>query len=136
MYRIKGSCGIGGSYCFCTCRPDDVRTKDTPNYKLIDTMHNYTVNASLQIIPIVQDKHPYEWVDEAIAIIQHSNVKHEVGAFATTLEGNYLEVMKVINEVNEYLFEKGCAEWISNIQIQIRSKNDITVEEKTEKFHK
>lgn len=97
-------------------------------------MHNYIVNASLQIVPIVLDKHPYEWVDEAIAIIQQSTVKYEVGAFATTLEGTYAEVMKVINDVNEYLLQKGCAEWISNIQIQIRSNSDITGEEKTTKF--
>lgn len=49
-------------------------------------MHQYIVNASLQIIPIVRDKHTYEWVDEAISIIQQSTVKYEVGAFATTLK--------------------------------------------------
>jgi len=98
-------------------------------------MHNYIVNASIQILPIVQDKHPYEWVDEAIAIIQQSTIKYEVGAFATTLEGSYAEVMKVINDVNEFLLQKGCAEWISNIQIQIRSNSDITGEEKTAKFN-
>lgn len=99
-------------------------------------MHSFIVNASLQIIPIVQDKHPYEWVDEAIYIIQQSNVKYQVGAFATTLEGSYPDVMTVINDVNEYLLKKGCAEWISNIQIQIRNNSDITGEEKTEKFIK
>lgn len=97
-------------------------------------MHSYIINASLQIIPVVQDKHPYEWVDEAIAIIQQSNVKYEVGAFATTLEGSYADVMKVINEVNEYLLQKGCAEWIANIQVQVRCNGDITGQEKTAKF--
>ena len=33
-------------------------------------MHVFIVNASLQILPIANDKHPYLWVDEAIAIIQ------------------------------------------------------------------
>lgn len=97
-------------------------------------MHSYIVNASLQILPIVQDRHPYEWVDEAIAIIQQSGVKYEVGAFATTLEGTYEAVMKVINDVNEYLLQKGCSEWITNIQVQIRSNGDITGDEKTSKF--
>jgi uncharacterized protein (TIGR00106 family) len=97
-------------------------------------MHNHIINASIQIVPIVQDKHPYEWVDEAIAIIQQSGIKYDVGPFATVLEGTYTEVMQVINEVNEYLYNKGCNEWISNIQIQIRSNVDITAEEKTEKF--
>ena len=97
-------------------------------------MHSYTVNASLQIVPIVQDKHPYDWVDEAIAIIQTSGIQHEVGPFATVLEGTYTDVMKVINDVNEYLVNKGCAEWIANIQIQLRSNDSITAFEKTSKY--
>jgi uncharacterized protein (TIGR00106 family) len=97
-------------------------------------MHQRTINASIQIVPIVQDKHPYEWVDEAISVIQQSGIKYEVGPFATLLEGNYEQVMEVIGAVNEYLCSKGCAEWISNIQIQIRSAADIGWEEKIEKF--
>jgi len=97
-------------------------------------MHNYIINASIQIVPIVQDKHPYEWVDEAIAVIQQSGIKYDVGPFATVLEGTYGEVMKVVHDVNEYLYNKSCNEWISNVQIQIRSGGDITGEEKTEKF--
>lgn len=33
-------------------------------------MHHHIINASIQLVPIVQNKHPYLWVDEAIAIIQ------------------------------------------------------------------
>jgi uncharacterized protein (TIGR00106 family) len=73
-------------------------------------------------------------VDEAIAVIQQSGINYEVGAFATVIEGKYDEVMKVINAVNEYLYSKGCNEWISNVQIQFRSDGDITGKEKTEKF--
>ena len=98
-------------------------------------MHSNIVNASLQILPIVEDKHPYLWVDEAIAVIQQSKIKFEVGAFATTLEGTYADVLKVINDVNDYLLQKNCAEWIVNVQIQIRSNGDITGEEKTAKFN-
>jgi uncharacterized protein (TIGR00106 family) len=97
-------------------------------------MHSYLVNASIQILPIVKDRHPYEWVDEAIEIIKRSGIKNDVGPFATVLEGTYEEVMKVINDVNEYLYSKGCSEWISNIQVQIRSNMNITAEEKIEKF--
>lgn len=97
-------------------------------------MHNYTINASIQLLPIVRDRHPYDWVDEAIAIIQKSGIQHEVGPFATTLEGTYAEVMDVIHQVNEHLVQKGCAEWITSLQIQIRSNGPITGSEKTEKF--
>ena len=97
-------------------------------------MHSYTINASIQILPIVLDKHPYLWVDEAIAIIQQSNVKYKIGAFNTVVEGKYDDVMKLINDINEYLYNKGCNEWITNVQIQIRSEGDITGDEKTNKY--
>lgn len=97
-------------------------------------MHQFIINASLQILPIVQDKHPYEWVDEAIAVIQQSAVKYEVGPFATVVEGTYEEVLTVINNINNYLQQKGCAEWILNAQIQVRASGNITGDEKIAKF--
>lgn len=97
-------------------------------------MHNHTINASIQLLPVVQDRHPYHWVDETIAIIQQSGIKHQVGPFATVVEGTYAEVMQVIHQVNEHLNSRGCAEWITSLQIQIRSGGPITGEEKTSKF--
>ena len=41
---------------------------------------------------MAQDKHPYEWVDEAITIIQKSDLKYEIRPFATELEGSYEQV--------------------------------------------
>lgn len=98
-------------------------------------MHDYIINASIQVVPLVVEKHPYEWVDEAIAIIQQSGIKYEVGAFATIIEGRYSEVMQVITDVNEYLVQKECTEWITSVQLQIRSKGNMTGDEKTEKFN-
>lgn len=96
-------------------------------------MHQYIINASIQMVPIVQDRHPYEWVDEAIEVIKSSGIKCEVGPFATVIEGQYEEVMNVINSINEHLQQRDCTEWITNIQIQIRSNGDITSDEKTAK---
>ena len=98
-------------------------------------MDNHIVNASIQILPIVQDRHPYEWVDEAIGIIQKSGINYQIGPFSTVIEGNYQKVMGVIHDVNEHLYLKGCTEWISSIQIQIRHNADITGKEKTDKFN-
>lgn len=97
-------------------------------------MHNFIISASVQILPIVQDKHPYKWIDEAIDVIKLSGIKYTVGPFATELEGTYEEVMKVIDDINNYLFSKNCREWICIAQIQIRSNTDITANEKTSKF--
>jgi uncharacterized protein YqgV (UPF0045/DUF77 family) len=97
-------------------------------------MHNYLINASIQILPLAQDRHPYAWVDEAILVIQSTGIKHEVGPFTTVLEGRYTEVFDVIHKVNEKLCSMGCAEWITGLQIQIRSNADITGDEKIEKY--
>lgn len=99
-------------------------------------MHDHNICATIQILPLAQDKHPYEWVDEAIPIIINSGIKYEVRSFATEIEGTYAEVMQVINAVNEHLCQKGCAEWITNIQMQMRSNTSITAFEKTEKYQK
>ena len=96
-------------------------------------MHSYIINASIQLLPIVEDKHPYDWVDEVIESIKQSGITYEVGLFATVVEGTYEKVMRVINDINEYLYEKHCAEWITSVQIQIRSDGDITGDSKTSK---
>lgn len=98
-------------------------------------MHQYIVNASIQIVPVVQDKHPYEWVDEAIEVIKNTGIQYEVGPFATVVEGTYEAVVNVIHAVNEHLQQRNCSEWITSVQLQIRSNADITTLEKTAKHH-
>jgi len=98
-------------------------------------MHTYLVNATIQILPLAQDKHPYDWVDDAITVIQSSNLKYEVRPFSTELEGRYDQVIKLFNDVNEHLYAKKCNEWICNLQIQIRANGDMTGEEKTMKYN-
>lgn len=97
-------------------------------------MHNFIVNASIQILPIAQDKHPYQWVDEAILIIQQSGIKYEIGPFATVVEGTYEEVMNVVHNINEHLYAQRCDEWIASVQFNIRSNSNITGNEKLSKF--
>ena len=99
-------------------------------------MHNFKINAALQIVPIVLDKHPYEWVDEAIMIIQASGIKHKIGPFATVVEGTYQQVMDVVTAINEHLSATGCNEWITSLQLNIRASEDMTANEKIMKFVK
>ena len=97
-------------------------------------MHQHLINAAIQILPIAQDRHPYLWVDEAIAIITKASIKYEIGPFTTVLEGTYDEVMQVVNSINNHLQEHNCSEWIMNVQIQIRANKDMTGDEKTAKY--
>lgn len=98
-------------------------------------MHQHLINASIQILPIAQDRHPYLWVDEAIDIICKSGIKYEVGPFTTVLEGTYDKAMQVVNNINNHLQKQNCSEWIMNIQIQIRANEDMTGDEKTAKYN-
>lgn len=93
-------------------------------------MHEYIINASIQVVPVAQDRHPYAWVDEAIELVKSSHLTYAVGPFATVVEGKYEEVMKLIDRINNHLQQKGCPEWITNVQIHIRSEGSITGEEK------
>lgn len=97
-------------------------------------MHNFTVSASIQILPIGTSNHPYAWVDEAIAIIQKSGLRHRVQAFDTVVEGTYPAIMSLIDQINQQLCSAGCEEWITHLQIQIRSNQSITSAEKLEKY--
>ncbi len=97
-------------------------------------MHQHLINASIQILPIAQDRHPYLWVDEAIDIIIKADIKYEVGPFTTILEGTYDKVMQVVNNINNHLQKQNCSEWIMNVQIQIRANEDMIGDEKTAKY--
>ena len=97
-------------------------------------MHQYIVSASIQILPIGTHMQPYAWVDEAITIIKKSGISHRVQAFDTVLEGNYAEVMAVIDQINQHLCNAGCEEWIAHLQIQIRGKDSITAAEKLKNY--
>ena len=94
-------------------------------------MHSHTICASIQILPLATQLHPYRWVDEAIAVIKASGINYKVNAFDTVLEGTYPQVMQVIKQVNDQLCSQGCEEWITHLQIQIRSKQGVSADEKT-----
>ncbi|HVZ26610.1 MAG TPA: thiamine-binding protein [Sediminibacterium sp.] len=97
-------------------------------------MHNYLINASLQMLPLARDRHPYAWVDEVIAVIQASGLAYEIGPFTTIVEGSYEAVIQVINTINEHLVANACPEWILQVQLQLRSDGDMTGSEKTAKY--
>lgn len=59
-----------------------------------------TVSAHVQFIPLKEDA-PMQAVDKAIFIIQESGISYEVGPFGTSIEGNAVDVMKLIQTLLE-----------------------------------
>lgn len=96
--------------------------------------HSYIISASLQLVPIIPGaKHPYEWIDEVIAIIKASGLQYEVGPFSTSVESDYKSVIRLIDNINSFLFTQNCPEWVLQVQLQLRSGAHITSSEKTDK---
>jgi uncharacterized protein YqgV (UPF0045/DUF77 family) len=97
-------------------------------------MHQLTMNAGIQLIPIHTKEHPYEWVDMVIDIIKESGLTYEIGAFNTSVEGSYEKVRQLVDRINDFLMQEQCPEWLLNVQYQLRSESAVSIGEKTEKF--
>lgn len=89
---------------------------------------------SVQIIPSVPEgEKVYDYVDEAITVIEEANVKYEVSPLATTMEGDMRELLAVVQKVNERMEELRAQNVISQIKI-LYQPNGITMDTLTEKY--
>jgi uncharacterized protein YqgV (UPF0045/DUF77 family) len=93
-------------------------------------MTDKIINCAIQIVPIGESKQvAYEIIDQAIAVIQTSGVKHQVTPFETVLEGRYDEVVNVIDQAQKASLEAG-NEVLVYTKLHISKREDITFEEK------
>jgi uncharacterized protein YqgV (UPF0045/DUF77 family) len=82
-------------------------------------MHG-TVNVSFQILPRVEGMHPYDAVDRAIAVVQASGVKYEVGPMETTMEGDYDQLMQIVKQAQEACIAVGAESVITIVKVAWR----------------
>lgn len=90
-----------------------------------------TVNVSVQVVPLHADAYPI--VDQAIAVIQQSGVKHEVGPMETTLEGELDTLLEVAKQAHLACFVEGVEKVVTYLKIG----DDIhgtSIEEKVGKY--
>lgn len=92
---------------------------------------NRMVNVSVQVLPLVEDVFPV--VDRAIAVIQASGVKYEVGPMETTLEGPLDRLLDVAKAAHLACFEAGVAKVVTLIKIA-DAVGGTTIEEKVGKY--
>ncbi len=93
----------------------------------------HLAHLGLQIVPKSQSRAAYDLVDEAIAVIKASGIRHWVTPMETVMEGPIALLMEISNAAQEACLTKGADEIIVNIRIHRRKEGDITFEEKTEK---
>ncbi len=94
---------------------------------------NKTVNIALQIVPRTKEKHIYEVIDKAIEVIEKSGIKHMVCPMETVMEGDYYEIMEIINKAVEVVYPFSDAIFVS-IKMQINTEEDVSMDEKIEKY--
>lgn len=92
------------------------------------------INVALQVLPRANGKDTYQLVDKAIEVIQNSGLKYQVCPFETVIEGHYDEIMELIKKVHEQCYASGTETMMTYIKIQSSATNDVTIEDKMEKY--
>jgi len=88
-----------------------------------------TISAQIQFIPLYSDS-PMDRVDEAIAIIQASGVRYNVGPFGTSVEGEQSLINELVLQLQNL---KTTPEFLLNVQYHL-GEHRLSNDEKVAKF--
>jgi uncharacterized protein YqgV (UPF0045/DUF77 family) len=89
---------------------------------------------SIQIIPKAESqKELFSLVDAAIEVIEQAGVKYEVHPLETTMEGDFSQLLSVIEKMNQRMIELGSPNVISQVKILFQPEG-ITMDTLTEKY--
>jgi uncharacterized protein (TIGR00106 family) len=102
---------------------------DHPSQKM-----SHIANVALQVLPKAPGKDIYSIVDKAIEVIQKSGLKYKVCPFETVMEGPYEEILTVMENVQQAVFNAGAEEVLVYVKIQRRANADVFMEEKIGKY--
>src|SRR5690625_7401229 len=73
---------------------------------------------SIQIIPKTENNDDvYTYVDAAIAVIDEADIKYQVNALETTMEGELSELLHIIQKMNDKMVALGAPNIISQVKI-------------------
>lgn len=95
---------------------------------------NRNVNIALQVLPSSKKVHPYSIVDKAIEIIKESGIKYRVCPFETVMEGEFSQLMKIVEKVHEACYEAGAEDMMAYIKIESHSDRSAQIEDKMKKY--
>jgi uncharacterized protein YqgV (UPF0045/DUF77 family) len=93
-------------------------------------VHSFSINASIQLLRLVYDRHADELMDKVIAVIQQFGIRYQDRSFSTVVDGTCKAVVAVALRVNVHEVQRGCAEWITAVKIQLHSGGPIPVMKK------
>ena len=97
-------------------------------------MENRTINAAIQVVPLIGNPMAYQIVDECIAIIQQSGLHYEVGPFETAIDGTYEQIIDIITKIKNHCLTLNANEIIINTKMSFRKNGDALMDEKINKY--
>ncbi len=92
------------------------------------------INASIQVVPLTLIEQAFPVIDGAIALIQKSGLLYSVGAFETTIEGEYQQVQQLIRDVEDFCYAQKQFQFLIYKKMHVCGGLDISAESKTGKF--
>lgn len=98
-------------------------------------MKNNKINLALQVLPQAEGKNSYDLVDQAIQVIAESGLTYKVCPFETVIEEKYDELMDLVKRVHEVLEENGTEKLMTYIKIQTVFQQDVTIDDKMQKYN-
>ena len=91
------------------------------------------VHVAIQIVPISKE-HPYPIIDKAIEVIERSGVEYRVSAMETVMQGEYGQLMKIVEEAQDACFEAGADELVVTLKVHAKRNGSVNWEEKLGKY--
>ena len=93
------------------------------------------MNASvaIQVVPKVDTPNLLRIVDAVISYIASTGLKYDVGAFETTIEGDYDKLMEIVKNCQLICIKEGAPSVMSYVKISYSPNGVLTIGEKTDK---
>lgn len=92
-----------------------------------------TINAAIQLLPLVTSENKFSLIDKAISLIQNSGLNYKVCPFETVVEGETEEIYSLMKKIQEETLKSKCEELLLNIKIHAANRN-LHFEEKLVKY--
>lgn len=77
-----------------------------------------------------------DYVAKASEILEKSNLEHELTSTGTIIEGELDEVLEVVKEMHESVFDKDIARVVTFLEIDDRRDKKLTIKGKKESVEK
>ncbi|AVK99347.1 thiamine-binding protein [Pediococcus inopinatus] len=93
-------------------------------------------SVAIQVLPMLEDdKKVVAVVDKAIEYIQSTGVTYVVGAFETTIEGDYDQLMEIVKNITKIAADAGAPQVMTYVKIDYKSAGKVLgIHEKTDKY--